>query len=102
DRARVALPPAHVEARTERRLELMAPVRRLERLALEAVAVRGGAHHDGIQTSVLCGDVRPERLVVVPEAEVTGRRERLVSLGPPCEHRLELRVGAQRRVDLHA
>src|SRR6185436_9337420 len=43
DRALVALEVGGVQPIAERRLELMTAIRRLERLALEAVAVRGRA-----------------------------------------------------------
>jgi hypothetical protein len=102
DRARVVSPLGVVQPLAERRLELMSPVGRLQRLPLEPVAVRGSADHDRVQAPAAGSRVRSKRLVVVPEAEVAGRRERVVMLASPGKERLDLRMGAQRRVDLHA
>jgi hypothetical protein len=61
-------------------------------------AVRGRADDDGIQAS-FGGDVGAKRVVVVPEAEVAFRGERVVMLGAPGKDGLDL--GMRRSVDLH-
>ena len=91
-----------VEPLAEQRVELMAAVGRLERFAIEAAAVHRRADQHGVQPSVARAEVRPERVVAVPEAEVARVAQRLLPLAAPRDERLDLRMQPQRAVDLHA
>src|SRR5262249_4969242 len=78
-----------------RRLELMTTVRRLERFAIEPLPVHRRAEDDGVHAPVASGAIRPERFVVVPDAEVGPRGQRLLALAAPSEQEFHLRVDAQ-------
>ena len=92
----------NVEPFAEWPFELMAPVGCAERFAIEAVAVDRSADDERAQRTVAREQVRPERLVVVPQAEIALDVEMLLPLAAPREQELRSGMHANRAVDLHA
>jgi hypothetical protein len=90
------------QARAERRLELMPDIGRFERFLVEAASVDRRAELQRVHATRRRGDIRPERLVVVPQAEIALVDQRLLALAAPGEQELHLRVHAQRPANLAA
>src|SRR4029453_15313487 len=73
------------QALAERRLELMPAIGRFERFLTEAAAVDRRADFHRVHATLCRDDIRPERLVVVPKAEVALVDQRLLALAAPGE-----------------
>ena len=91
-----------VEPLAEERVELVAPVRRLERFAVEPTAVYRRAQDDGVELAFSRDEIRAERFVAVPDTEVARCGQRRLPLTTSRKEELRLTVDAQRAGQLHA
>src|SRR5206468_5811142 len=91
-----------VEAIAEGVLQLMAPVRGIQRFTIEALCIQRSADHDRVQTAIESGNVGTEWLIPVPDAEVALDREVLLPLTAPGEQQLGLWMHPKRRIDLNS
>ena len=102
DRRHVVLPFDAIEALPEQRVELMPAIGRLERFAIEAAAVHRRADQHSIEPSVARRQVRTERIVAVPEAELARIAQRFLPLAAPGDDRLDLPAQPHGARDLDA